>query len=81
MTQEQAIINYLKTHKKASGLDFVKKLGILCYTKVISRVRAIFAQENKYAIHTEMITVDTRYGKTKTAFYSLVKLNKKHKKA
>ena len=77
MTQAQAIIKYLKEHKTASGLDFVKKLGILCYTKVISEIRADFAQENKYAIHTELRTVNTRYGKTRTAFYSIVKLNKK----
>lgn len=80
MTQEQAIINYLKTNKTASGLDFVKKLGILCYTKVITRIRRVFAQENKYAIHTELRTVNTRYGKTRTAFYTLVKLNKKKHK-
>ena len=77
MTQAQAIIKYLKEHKTASGLDFVKKLGILCYTKVISEIRADFAQDNKYAIHTELRTVNTRYGKTRTAFYSIVKLNKK----
>lgn len=77
MTQTQAIINYLKTHKTASGLDFVKKLGILCYTKAISEIRADFAQENKCAIHTEFRMVNTRYGKARVAFYSLVKLNKK----
>ena len=79
MTQAQAIIKYLKTHKKASGLDFVKKLGVMCYTKTISEIRADFAQENKYAIHTEMRVVKTRYGKARVAFYSLVKVGKKTK--
>ena len=79
MTQTQAIVKYLKTHKKASGLDFVKKLGIMCYTKAISEIRADFAQANKYAIHTELKTVNTRYGKARVAFYSLVKLNRKTK--
>lgn len=80
MTQTQAIVKYLKTHKKASGLDFVKKLGVMCYTKVISEIRADFAQENEYVIHTELKTVNTRYGKTRVAFYSLVKVSSKPKK-
>ena len=74
MTQKDAIIKYLKTHKKGSGLDFVKKLGILCYTKVISQIRDEFAQENKYAIKRELKNVKTRYGNANVAFYSLVKI-------
>lgn len=77
MTQAQAIIKHLKTHKNASGLDFVRKLGIMCYTKVISDIRADFARSNYYAINTELKTVNTRYGKTRVAFYKLVKLPKK----
>lgn len=73
MTQEQAIVKYLKTHKKASGLDFAKKLGILSYTKRMSRIRWGFAPKNGYVLKTEMKDVKTRYGKTRVAFYSLVK--------
>ena len=73
ITQEQAIVKYLKTHKKASGSDFVKKLGILSYTKRISRIRWGFAPKNGYSLKTEMKEVNTRYGKTRVAFYSLVK--------
>ena len=73
MTQEQAIVKYLKTHKRASGIDFVKKLGILSYTKRISQIRWGFAPKNGYVLKTEMREVKTRYGKTRVAFYSLVK--------
>ena len=73
MTQEQAIVKYLKTHKKASGIDFINKLGILSYTKRISRIRWGFAPKNGYALKTEMKEVNTRYGKARVAFYSLVK--------
>lgn len=73
MTQEQAIVKYLKTHKKASGIDFVKKLGILSYTKRISQIRWGFAPKNGYVLKTEMKDVNTRYGKTRVAFYSLIK--------
>lgn len=73
MTQEQAIIKYLKTHKSASGLDFIKKLGILSYTKRISLIRWGFAPQNGYVLKTEMRTVNSRYGKTRVAFYSLIK--------
>ena len=79
MTQEQAIIKYLKTHKKASGLDFVSKLGILCYTKRLSEIRHGFAPANGYSLIREMKEVKTRYGKTRIAFYSLVKKNKARK--
>lgn len=73
ITQEQAIVRYLKTHKRASGIDFVKKLGILSYTKRISEIRWGFAPKNGYKLVTEMRDVNTRYGKTRVAFYSLVK--------
>lgn len=73
ITQEQAIVKYLKTHKRASGIDFVKKLGILSYTKRISEIRWGFAPKNGYRLVTEMRDVNTRYGKTRVAFYSLVK--------
>lgn len=73
ITQEQAIVKYLKTHKRASGIDFVKKLGILSYTKRISEIRWGFAPKNGYKLVTEMRDVNTRYGKTRVAFYSLVK--------
>ena len=53
MTQEQAIVKYLKTHKKASGIDFVNKLGILSYTKRISQIRWDFAPKNGYVLKTE----------------------------
>lgn len=73
MTQRQAIIKYLKTHKKATGIDFVAKLGILCYTKRLSEIRHGFAKANGYILKTEMKEVDTRYGKTKIAEYRLIK--------
>lgn len=73
MTQQQAIIKYLKKHKYASGIDFVTKLGILCYTKRMSEIRRDFAPANGYVLKREMREVKTRYGKTNVAFYSLVK--------
>lgn len=73
MTQQQAIIKYLKTHKKATGIDFVTKLGILCYTKRLSEIRHDFAQANGYVLKTEMKDIDTRYGKTRIAEYRLIK--------
>lgn len=77
MTQGQAIIKYLKTHKKATGFDFVSKLGILCYTKRLSEIRHGFAQENGYVLKTEKKQVQTRYGKTIIAEYSLIKKARK----
>lgn len=74
ITQKQAILKYHKTHKKASGLDFVKKLGILCYTKVISQIREDLLQENKFVIKTQLQSVKTRYGWANVAFYSLVRI-------
>lgn len=73
MTQQQAIIKYLKTHKKATGIDFVTKLGILCYTKRLSEIRHDFAQANGYVLKTKMKDIDTRYGKTRIAEYRLIK--------
>ena len=81
MTQEQAIIKYLKTHKNGSGLDFIKKLGILCYTKVLTRIRRDFAPANGYVVHRELKEVKSRYGKTRIAFYSLVKVDNKKTKS
>lgn len=75
ITQEQAMVKYLKTHKKASGIDFVKKLGIMSYTKRISEIRHVFAPANGYKLVTEMKRVKTRYGYANVAFYSLVKDN------
>lgn len=77
MTQQQAIINYLKTHKKATGFDFVSKLGILCYTKRLSEIRHDFAPVNGYILKTDKRQIETRYGKTTIAEYSLVKKARK----
>lgn len=73
VTQQQAIVKYLKTHKNATGYDFVTKLGILCYTKRLSEIRHGFASTKGYVLKTDRKEVTTRYGKTKIAVYSLVK--------
>lgn len=79
MTQQEAVIKYLKTHKKATGIDFVTKLGILCYTKRLSEIRHHFAPANGYKLVTSHKMVDTRYGKARIVFYSLVKVGNKNK--
>ena len=73
MTQQEAIIKYLKKHKYATGIDFVAKLGILGYTTRLSEIRHGFAPENGYILHKETKRVKTRYGETNLSFYSLVK--------
>lgn len=73
MTQQEAVIKYLKTHKKATGIDFVTKLGILCYTKRLSEIRHHFAPANGYILDTRIKEIKTQYGKRRVAEYRLIK--------
>jgi hypothetical protein len=75
--QQQMIFDYLKQHKSATGLELLRNCGTLSYTKRISELRRLLANEG-YLITGEFIKVKTRFnGWQKVKQYTLVKVSKK----
>lgn len=75
MKQTELMLEYLKKNKTITGIEALKKLGIICYTKCISRLRA-----QGVLIKTNFETKRSKFGVKRFARYVLVKLPKKAKK-
>ena len=79
-TQEQRIFEYLKKNKSATGLELLRKTGVICYTKAISMLRKELPYEG-YTITGQYISVKTKYnGISRVMEYSLARLKKKAKR-
>jgi len=75
-SQEMLMIDYLLRHKKITGLDALTKLGIISYTKVISKLR-----DAGVVIQGEWKTHKSRFGLKRYMEYTLVKIPAKVKKS
>lgn len=68
MTGKQAVLKYLKTHKRGiSNQDAMNKLHVGRLSSVILRLR-----QQGYEIDTDMIESENEYGKFTYARYRLV---------
>ena len=69
------MLQYLVDHKSITGIESLTKLGIICYTKVISELRA-----NGVLIESEYVTHKSRFGRKRFVRYNLLKVPTKVKK-
>lgn len=68
-TQCSMMLEYLLKHKKITGLNALTGLGIISYTKVISKLR-----DAGVVIHGEWKTHKSRFGLKRYMEYTLVKI-------
>lgn len=58
--QEELIFQYLKKNKEATGLELLRKCGVLSWAKIISNLREKL-QDTKYVILKERIKVYSKF--------------------
>lgn len=75
-TQMKMLLSYLMKHKTITGLVALQELGVISYTKCISKLRAIGV-----IIRTEFLVKRSRFGKKRFAKYTLIRVPKKVLKA
>lgn len=68
-TQDKLMLSYLMKYKTITGLEALTKLGIMSYTKCISRLRAMGV-----VISGEWKTHKSRFGLKRFMKYGLVKI-------
>jgi hypothetical protein len=73
--QRTLMLQYLMENHEITGLDALKKLGIMCYTKVISDLRA-----NGVLIESEWVTHKSRFGLKRFVKYKLLKVSSQARK-
>ena len=73
--QRTLMLQYLMENHEITGLEALKNLGILCYTKVISDLRA-----GGVLIESEWVTHKSRFGLKRFVKYKLLKVTPKAKK-
>lgn len=65
MTQCEMIVEYIKENGSITSLEAIKNLGC---TRLSARISDL--KDEGYKIHSEMVKVKTRNGKTKVMRYS-----------
>lgn len=73
--QRTLMLQYLMENHEITGLEALKKLGILSYTKVISDLRA-----NGVLIESEWVTHKSRFGLKRFVKYKLLKVSPQARK-
>lgn len=73
--QRTLMLQYLMENHEITGLEALKNLGILSYTKVISDLRA-----NGVLIESEWMTHKSRFGLKRFVKYKLLKVSPQAKK-
>lgn len=77
-TQRERIFEYLKSNKRATGMDLLRNCGVLCYTKRISELRSILPDYG-YTIIDQYVKVYSRIAKRYVSVkeYTLTRIKKK----
>ena len=66
--QKERVLEYIRETGSITQLEAIKELGVMRLADVVFRMK-----KDGYAIKTELVPVNTRYGTTHVARYSEVK--------